>query len=102
MYKKYFSPEEMHDVKASEIRSLNETEKALTVAVGLMLVGGFFSFIFVVAMLIWFTKLTIFLSIISVIPTMALYLIAKKGEKTYKNKVEEIKKRISSQEKQAL
>lgn len=97
MYGKYFSNDEVGHLKASDIRSLTETERAVT---GVMIVGILLSMVFfitLVALILWFNKLTIFLSIIIGVPTLLVCFLFVKGVKAYDKKVKNIKARISQE-----
>jgi drug/metabolite transporter (DMT)-like permease len=102
LYESRFSKDELYNLKASECSKLKENEVGLTVVVGMMMILTFVMFVMLVALFLWFNKVTIFLSIVMGALTLIMYWLYYKGYVRYKALITDIKERISSQEKQVL
>lgn len=102
LHESRFTKEELSELKASECTKLKKNEDALTIVVAMGMFSTFVTFIMLVALLLWFSKVTIFLSIVVGVPNLIIYWLYVKGYRYYKKLIDDIKVRIHSQQKQAL
>lgn len=58
---KYFTLEQLGEMKASTISKLREKEDVVAISIGILLVASFIEAILVIAMAFWFVKITMFL-----------------------------------------
>lgn len=65
LYKKYLSHDQITNMKASQLRNLDEKEDAMATCIGVLLISLFFTIIMLIAFLIWMNKFTIFLISVS-------------------------------------
>jgi Ca2+/Na+ antiporter len=94
LYEKYFSENELYNLKPSEVRKLKEGEAVLSIVVVLMMLFVFASFMTLVGIALWFTKITIFLCILTIVPTIVFYTFYNKLAKEYKKTIESYKEQI--------
>lgn len=102
VYKAQFSKEQLNELKASEARNLKEKENTLTGIVAFGLVTSFLLFALLIAMFLWFNKVTIFLTIIVAFPFVLTYAFYIMIQKEYKSLINDYKQRIDSQQKHVL
>lgn len=89
VYRKYLSEEQINNMKASEIRDFRKQEESITNLAITYLLWAFVMFVLLVAMILWFNKLTIFLFVIA-LPLAVLFGFSYfKMASEYKKKLKE-------------
>lgn len=97
MYKEQFSSDEVNYLKASEIREFRKLDNAIAGTLLVVLAMFFMCFVSFVSLLIWGTKLTLFLFIIVVVPSLLLDIVYIRLFKAYKKKIKSAKDRIKEE-----
>ncbi len=98
MYEGMLSKEEISFLTFSDVAKLNEREKIIDTAILTSIIMSFLSIVALAAMLLWYSKFTIFLFIIISIPAIVLIIALLAHVKDYKKRIKAIKDRINIQE----
>lgn len=91
LYKKYFTEEQLSNMKASTARDLKKQEDGLAVGVILLFASGFLETIMIIAMLFWTNKFTMFLTIVGALFVILLSLFHYAVVKKYRNLIAKAK-----------
>ena len=96
VYEKYFTEEELSNLRFSEADELQREENSLTeLILGLMIVT-FLTFVMLVALTLWTNKFTIFLTTVVSVPTIIFYIFVTKSITGFKKLIDKYKKTAES------
>jgi len=95
MYKKYFTKEQLQEMKASTVQDLRLQEDRTITALILFLVVGFIEVIMLIAMLFWTNKVTIFLVIVWLLFVGFWLLVFCMTLNDYKKLIDKTKERLN-------
>lgn len=97
-YEKYILKDKVMDVKASEASKLSNEEDFLgLLGCGVFVVGFIFA-ISLVALILWFNKLTIFISIVLLLALGVFGALSYYQYKMYKKLINKVNERLGNQE----
>lgn len=92
IYKEYLSKQQFDNLKASEIREFEKQEESIINLAVAHLLSIFVIFVLLLALILWYNKLTIFLFVIA-LPIAILFSFSYfKTTSKYKNELKEYKK----------
>lgn len=91
LYRKYFTTDQLKNLKASTITEL-EIQEEKAVGVLIMMFSVLFSeLVMIVATILWMNKFTLFLSIVGLMFVSLLALLSRFSFKSYKESIEKAK-----------
>lgn len=93
LYETYFTEEQLANLRTHQIKELCSIEKPMTFNIVLLLVSGFWTVVYLVAFLIWFNKVTLFLTSISAITFVIFAVLHYKFAMTYKETIKKCKEK---------
>jgi len=97
-YEKYILKDKVMDMKASEASKLSKEEDFLGLLGCGVFVVGFVFVVSLVALILWFNKLTIFISIVILLALGVFGTLSYQQYKIYKKLINKVNERLGNQE----